>query len=134
MAKSFEQSHEAYSRGDGALAKELSNQGKDHQKKMEALNKEASDWIYIGTFITLIRSVILKSHSGHAVENNKVTHLSFKHVILSIDASWSCIQDSKPGEIDLHGLYVKEAISRTDLALQQAKQRGDSDVHLIVGL
>lgn len=42
-------------------------------------------------------------------------------------------QDSKPGEIDLHGLYVREAIERTDRALQEAKQRGDSEVHLIVG-
>ncbi|KAJ7188356.1 cytoplasmic protein [Mycena filopes] len=92
MAKCFAESHEAYSRGDGAGAKELSNQGKEHQHKMQSLNKEASDWIY--------------------VENNK---------------------DSKPGEIDLHGLYVKEAIEHTDKALQQAKQRGDTEVHLIVG-
>jgi len=92
MAKCFEQSHQAYSAGDGAKAKELSNQGKEHQSKMEALNKEASDWIF--------------------VENNK---------------------DSKPGEIDLHGLYVKEAIAHTDQAIQEAKQRGDSEVHLIVG-
>jgi hypothetical protein len=42
-------------------------------------------------------------------------------------------QDSKPGEIDLHGLYVKEAIAQTDGAIQRAKQLGDSDVRLIVG-
>lgn len=42
-------------------------------------------------------------------------------------------KDSKPGEIDLHGLYVREAIERTDQALEQAKRRGDSEVHLIVG-
>ncbi|KAJ7703291.1 hypothetical protein B0H17DRAFT_1042619 [Mycena rosella] len=92
MAKCFAESHEAYSRGDGAGAKQLSNQGKEHQHKMNSLNKEASNWIY--------------------VENNK---------------------DSKPGEIDLHGLYVKEAIEHTDQALQEAKQRGDSELHLIVG-
>jgi hypothetical protein len=51
MAKCFEQSHQAYSGGDGAKAKELSNNGKEHQRKMEALNKEASDWIFIGEFI-----------------------------------------------------------------------------------
>ena len=45
----------------------------------------------------------------------------------------SGIQDSKPGEIDLHGLYVKEAIARTDRAIEEAKQRGDSTIHLIVG-
>ncbi|KAK0212950.1 cytoplasmic protein [Desarmillaria ectypa] len=92
MAKCFSESHEAYSRGDGAAAKELSNQGKKHQQKMEELNKEASDWIFI--------------------ENNR---------------------DSEPGEIDLHGLYVKEAIARTDIALEEAKRRGNSEMRLIVG-
>lgn len=92
MAKCFEESHQAYSRGDGAQAKTLSNRGKEHQRKMEILNKQAADWIFI--------------------ENNK---------------------DSKPGEIDLHGLYVKEAIARTDQAIQEAKQRGNSELHLIVG-
>ncbi|KAG6907902.1 hypothetical protein DXG01_006957 [Tephrocybe rancida] len=90
MAKAFEQSHEAYSRGDGATAKTLSNRGKEHQRHMELLNKQAADWIFI--------------------ENNK---------------------DSKPGEIDLHGLHVKEAISRTDDAIEAAKRRGDSELHLI---
>jgi len=92
MARCFEQSHEAYAQGDGAGAKQLSNQGHEHRHKMESLNKQASDWIF--------------------VENNK---------------------DSNPGEIDLHGLYVKEAIAYTDSAIEQAKQRGDSDIHLIVG-
>ncbi|THH30436.1 hypothetical protein EUX98_g3754 [Antrodiella citrinella] len=41
--------------------------------------------------------------------------------------------DSKQGEIDLHGLYVKEAISYTDQAIQNARRRGDSEVVLIVG-
>ncbi|PBK98314.1 DUF1771-domain-containing protein [Armillaria gallica] len=39
----------------------------------------------------------------------------------------------KPGEIDLHGLYVKEAIAFTDAALEEAKLRGDSEIRLIVG-
>lgn len=92
MARAFEESHQAYSRGDGALAKQLSNQGKDHQRRMEQLNKEASDWIF--------------------AENNK---------------------NRKPGEVDLHGLYVKEAVARTDQALQSAKARGDTQLNLIVG-
>jgi len=92
MAQCFEQSHEAYNSGDGALAKELSNKGKAHQREMERLNKEASDWIFI--------------------ENNK---------------------DSQPGEVDLHGLYVKEAITYTDRAIQEARSRGDTELHLIVG-
>lgn len=43
------------------------------------------------------------------------------------------IQDSGPREIDLHGLYVKEAITFTERALQQARTRGDGEIHLIVG-
>ncbi|KAG2015503.1 hypothetical protein CC2G_008771 [Coprinopsis cinerea AmutBmut pab1-1] len=43
------------------------------------------------------------------------------------------LQDSGPGEIDLHGLYVKEAISRTEEALEAAKRRGDTELKLIVG-
>lgn len=43
------------------------------------------------------------------------------------------MQDSAPHEVDLHGLYVKEAIACTDRAIQEAKRRGDSEVHLIVG-
>ncbi|KAF8161050.1 hypothetical protein B0H34DRAFT_795892 [Crassisporium funariophilum] len=92
MAKCFEQSHEAFARKDGALAKELSNQGKEHQRKMGDLNKQASDWIFI--------------------ENNK---------------------DSKPGEVDLHGLYVKEAIVRAEQAIQTAQTSGNSQINLIVG-
>lgn len=49
MAQCFEQSHQAYSGGDRALAKELSNKGKAHQKEMERLNAQASEWIYTGT-------------------------------------------------------------------------------------
>jgi len=92
MAHCFEESKQAYNQGDGARAKELSNEGKHHKQKMEELNQQASDWIFI--------------------ENNK---------------------DSKPGEVDLHGLYVKEAIIYTDRAIEEAKQRGDTEMHLIVG-
>ncbi len=48
MARCFSESHEAYNRGDGAAAKDLSNQGKNHKQKMEQLHKEASKWIYLG--------------------------------------------------------------------------------------
>jgi len=50
MARCFEESHLLYSRGDKAGAKNLSNEGKQHQQKMESLNKEASDWIFLGTY------------------------------------------------------------------------------------
>ncbi|EIM82692.1 DUF1771-domain-containing protein [Stereum hirsutum FP-91666 SS1] len=92
MSRCFEESHQAYEGGDGARAKELSNEGKRHKAEMERLNDEASAWIFR--------------------ENNL---------------------DSQPGEIDLHGLYVKEAITYTDKSIQEARQRGDSTIHLIVG-
>ena len=41
--------------------------------------------------------------------------------------------DSGPNEVDLHGLYVKEAVERTEQAIQAAQQRGDPSIHLIVG-
>ncbi|KAI1796405.1 DUF1771-domain-containing protein [Ganoderma leucocontextum] len=41
--------------------------------------------------------------------------------------------DSKPGEVDLHGLYVKEAIRFTDKSISEARARGDSQIHVIVG-
>ena len=44
------------------------------------------------------------------------------------------MQDSKSGEVDLHGLFVKEAIERTDEAIQAAQQRGDTEIQLIVGM
>lgn len=92
MARAFEESHAAYGRGDGGAAKELSNQGKTHQREMERLNAEASAWIFR--------------------ENNL---------------------DSRPGEVDLHGLYVKEAIAYTDQSISEAQARGDKEVRLIVG-
>lgn len=46
MAECFKRSHDAYQSGDGALAKQLSNEGKQHQKEMESLNAEASAWIF----------------------------------------------------------------------------------------
>lgn len=48
MSRCFEQGHQAYARGDGALAKELSTKGKEHQRRMEDLNKNASEWIFTG--------------------------------------------------------------------------------------
>jgi hypothetical protein len=42
-------------------------------------------------------------------------------------------QDRKPGEVDLHGLYVKEAIAYTDQSVVEARTRGDKELRLIVG-
>ncbi|RAL07172.1 Smr domain-containing protein [Aspergillus homomorphus CBS 101889] len=42
----FQRSQEAYTSGDGAKAKELSEQGKAHGRKMEEYNKQASEFIF----------------------------------------------------------------------------------------
>jgi hypothetical protein len=49
MHQCFDQSHKAYENGDGAKAKELSNEGKEAQHEMDRLNKEAADWIFNGS-------------------------------------------------------------------------------------
>jgi hypothetical protein len=46
MARAFDQAHAAHERGDGARAKELSNEGRNQQREMEELNREASEWIF----------------------------------------------------------------------------------------
>ncbi|RDA89110.1 hypothetical protein CP532_2292 [Ophiocordyceps camponoti-leonardi (nom. inval.)] len=42
----FDRSRQAYKSGDGAAAKELSNQGKMHDSKMDEYNRQASDYIF----------------------------------------------------------------------------------------
>ncbi|KAK6953000.1 hypothetical protein Daesc_005297 [Daldinia eschscholtzii] len=42
----FDRAHQAYERGDGAAAKELSNEGKRHAAKMEEYNRQASEYIF----------------------------------------------------------------------------------------
>ncbi|KAJ4304064.1 hypothetical protein N0V88_001673 [Collariella sp. IMI 366227] len=42
----FDRAHEAYERGDGAGARELSEQGKHHQRKQAEFNKQASEYIF----------------------------------------------------------------------------------------
>lgn len=42
-------------------------------------------------------------------------------------------QDRDACNVDLHGLYVKEAIAYSENALAIARQRGDSKIRLIVG-
>jgi hypothetical protein len=67
MARAFEEGHAAYARKDGAAAKELSNEGKAHQKEMERLNAEASAWIFRGEYCT---SVFSTSPSSRFVFTN----------------------------------------------------------------
>ncbi|RFU34644.1 hypothetical protein B7463_g1741, partial [Scytalidium lignicola] len=42
----FERSQRAYSEGDGAMAKKLSDEGKAHAAKMDQFNQQASDYIF----------------------------------------------------------------------------------------
>ncbi|KAI5287813.1 hypothetical protein KEM54_005715 [Ascosphaera aggregata] len=42
----FQRSQEAYNDGDGAAAKELSNEGKEHGARMAEYNKQASEYIF----------------------------------------------------------------------------------------
>ncbi|KAN0091189.1 DUF1771 domain containing protein [Tylopilus felleus] len=92
MAQCFQQSHEAYNRRDGARAKELSEQGRQHQRAMKSLNAEASAWIFR--------------------QNNL---------------------ECKPGEINLHDLCIKEAMSYVEKGIHEARQRGDAEIRFIVG-
>merc|ERR1711964_83124 len=42
----FDKAHQAYERGDGAAAHQLSEEGKAHAAKMDQFNKQASDYIF----------------------------------------------------------------------------------------
>lgn len=42
-------------------------------------------------------------------------------------------QSSPPGTIDLHGLYVKEAIERTESAIAESQRSGMEELRVIVG-
>lgn len=59
MARAFDESQKAYKGGDGARAKQLSEEGKRHKAEMERLNRQAADWIYYGTAVPLPFAVSL---------------------------------------------------------------------------
>ncbi|TFY80253.1 hypothetical protein EWM64_g3760 [Hericium alpestre] len=42
--------------------------------------------------------------------------------------------DRAPGEVDLHDLYVKEAVKYADQSIQKARRHGNSEIRLIVGV
>ena len=46
LADYSHQSHQAYERGDGAAAHELSEEGKRHGAMMDQYNQQASDYIF----------------------------------------------------------------------------------------
>ncbi len=77
MARCFIESREAFSRGDRAAAKVLSNQGKNHKQKMEQLHKEASDWIYHGQCYPLLLDA-----NAHFLDREQPCKLVTRHVRL----------------------------------------------------
>lgn len=48
MGKAFSNSKIAYSSGDGARAKNLSTEGREHQRRKEDFNNQAMEWIFNG--------------------------------------------------------------------------------------
>jgi len=59
MARCFDEAHNAHERGDGAQAKHLSEEGHRHQREMERLNGQASDWIFRGDYFLHANVLIL---------------------------------------------------------------------------
>ncbi|KAF1797381.1 hypothetical protein V8B55DRAFT_1516580 [Mucor lusitanicus] len=88
----YARSQEAYKNGDGAEAKELSNQGHHHDNLMKQYNQRAADHIF-------------------SVKN----------------------QGRPLNEIDLHGLYVKEASAKVEEAVRRCQANGERDLVIIVG-
>jgi len=88
------QAHEAYERGDGAMAKSLSDEGKRHQRQQDAYNKQASEFIFR--------------------ENNEPGRVA---------------EDT----IDLHGQFVEEAEDILEARIRDARARGQTHLHVIVG-
>lgn len=82
---------------------------------MERLNREASDWIFRGMNTSRISLF-------HVLEKQTLTRPTSENN-----------QNTRPDEVDLHGLFVKEAIQRTEQAIAQAEVRGDSQMRIIVG-
>lgn len=126
MAHCYRQSQEAYERRDRARAKALSDEGKRHALKMEDLNTKASAIIFKGKLVPMIFSTnwlkgALRKQPSKMLLNRDATLLHG-------------FQDKAAGEVDLHGLYVKEAIAYSEKALAEARRRGDSQIRLIVGM
>ncbi|KAI0448168.1 hypothetical protein F4803DRAFT_496940 [Xylaria telfairii] len=88
----MQRAHEAYERGDGAAAKQLSNEGKQHAAEADALFDKAS-------------KIIFK-------ENNR---------------------NATADAIDLHGLYVAEAVKQVETRVREDRGAGKTHLHVIVG-
>ena len=126
MVQYKQQSQEAYKRHDHVSARALSNEAKRHELEMERLDAEASAAIFKGKpdpYFCIGNELIstLRKQPGK-VSGRDVAPLLHSY------------QDRVVCEIDLHGLYVKEAIAYSQKAVADARQRGDSGIRLIVGM
>ena len=126
MVQYKRQSQEAYKRRDHARAKALSDEARRHGLKMERLDAEASAAIFKGKpnpYFCIGNELIstLRKQPGK-VPGRDVAPLLHSY------------QDRAACEIDLHGLYVKEAIAYSQRAVADARQRDDSEIRLIVGM
>ncbi|RUS18096.1 hypothetical protein BC938DRAFT_476069, partial [Jimgerdemannia flammicorona] len=88
----YDSSKEAYSQGNGAKAKQLSNQGHEHDRKMKQYNQQAADYIF-------------------EMKNRNLP----------------------PDEIDLHGLFVQEALKKADLVIAGCIRDKRDHLTIIVG-
>ena len=125
MAQYYQQSQEAYERRDRARAKALSDEGKHHALKMEKLNAKASATIFKGKpypYISIGNELIITPRE----QPGKVPGRDVALLLHSY-------QDKATCEVDLHGLYVKEAIAYSQKAVADARRRGDFEIRLIVG-
>jgi Domain of unknown function (DUF1771) len=85
-ARAFEQSHAAYARKDGAGAKELSNEGRAHQREIESLNAEASAWIFrVEYSVPFLKKSPCSCHTSLSIENNRVSILILANYNNSLD-------------------------------------------------
>ncbi|KAJ8100565.1 hypothetical protein POJ06DRAFT_238069 [Lipomyces tetrasporus] len=91
-SRCYDAAHEAHKRGDGAEAKRISEQGKQHGENMDRYNAQAAAFVFRA--------------------NNA---------------------DSDADEIDLHGLYVKEAEEYLEQRIAASKARNEAHLEVIVG-
>jgi len=64
---------------------------------------------------------------GHQAEMNRLNAQASDWIFYQNNT------DSAPDEVDLHGLYVAEAIKKTELAITNAQNLGKDHLNLIVG-
>ena len=126
MSQCYQRSQAAYQRRDRARARALSEEGKRHALKMENLNARASAIIFKGKLVPIFAwanrlKIALREQPGKAPQ--EISYFGC-----------TIFQDKAAGEVDLHGLFVKEAIAYSEEAIMEARLRGDSEIRLIVGM